>query len=337
VTRTRWILTVVPAVVALAVGGTVAAAMARGGNSHPGALATPTATASTTPRPPATSAATSAATSKASKPAAATTSTKPATATGAPVHVSLLESDGQTYGVGMPIVARFTRTVTDAKAFEQAATVLVNGVPAAGAWYWETSGASGYAVEAHYRLADYWPAHASIKVNLPIAGRSAGTGLVYDDSLTLSIATGAEHVTTVDASTKRMTVTSDGKPVKTLDVSLGKASTPTYQGTKIVMEFDRVQDMEGTPVPWSVRLTNSGEFIHAAPWNSQIGQANLSHGCTNLDTADAEWFYKFSLLGDVVQYPDAPGPTAKVWDGLGDWNVSWATWRAGGLLAGSGN
>ena len=328
----------VPAVVALAVGGTVAAAMERGGSSHRGALA-PAATASTptTPRPPATSAAASSARSEASKPAAATTSVRPKPSTGAPVHVSLLESDGQTYGVGMPIVARFTRAVTDAKAFEKAATVLVNGVPAAGAWYWETSGASGYAVEAHYRLADYWPAHASIKVNLPIAGRSAGTGLVFDDSLTLSIATGAKHVTTVDASTKRMTVTSDGKPVKTLDVSLGKASTPTYQGTKILMEFDRIQDMEGTPVPWSVRLTNSGEFIHAAPWNSQIGQANLSHGCTNLDTADAEWFYKFSLLGDVVQYPDAPGPTAKVWDGLGDWNVSWATWRTGGLLAGSGN
>ena len=36
-------------------------------------------------------------------------------------------------------------------------------------------------------------------------------------------------------------------------------------------------------VPYAIRLTNSGEFIHAAPWaTSRIGRWNGSHGCTNL-------------------------------------------------------
>jgi lipoprotein-anchoring transpeptidase ErfK/SrfK len=120
--------------------------------------------------------------------------------------------------------------------------------------------------------------------------------------------------------------------VGTLPVSLGSADWPTYSGVKVVEEFDRVQNMEGTPVPWSVRVTNSGEFVHAASWNGRIGSANTSHGCTNLSVADAEWFYKFSQLGDVVTYPDAQGPRMKVWDGLGDWNVPWTEWRAGGVF-----
>jgi lipoprotein-anchoring transpeptidase ErfK/SrfK len=302
---------------ALAGGG---AALATGRSAHHVPMAEP-------PRHPASP----------SPPKATARAPKPATGSPVHVHASLLESDGQTYGVGMPIVVRFSRSVTDPEPFERAATVRVDGRPAAGAWYWEKSSLPGYAVEAHYRLARYWPAHADIAVDLPVAGRSAGPGLVYDDNLTLSIATGAAHVSTVDAATKRMTVTSDGRVVRTLGVSLGKASTPTYQGTKVLMEFDRIENMNGTPVPWSVRLTDSGEFVHAAPWNSRIGQANLSHGCTNLSPADAEWFYRFSLLGDVVVYPDAPGPTARVWDGLGDWNVSWATWSAGGLRAGAKN
>jgi lipoprotein-anchoring transpeptidase ErfK/SrfK len=325
--------------VALVAGGTAAAVAAAGSAHHrhtaaPTSTTTvPTTTAPITPSRPAPGSSTH------SPPARSTPPAHPSStaATGAPVHVSLLESDGQTYGIGMPIVARFTRKVTDPKAFEQAATVTLNGRPADGAWYWENSGASGYAVEAHYRLDRFWPAHSSVKVDLPVAGRSAGPGLVYDDNLTLAIAIGAAHVSTVNADTLRMTVTSDGKLQRTLDVSLGKADTPTYRGTKVVMEFDRIQDMEGTPVPWSVRLTNSGEFVHAAPWNSQIGQASLSHGCTNLSTADAQWFYGFSQLGDVVQYPNAPGQTDQVWDGLGDWNVSWAAWQAGGLFGGSGN
>jgi len=257
-----------------------------------------------------------------------------------PVHVSLFQGDGQVFGVGMPIIAQFSKKVTSAHAFDKAVTVKVNGQPADGAWFWVNSN-DGYAMEAHYRMEHYWPAHATIEMNMPLKGVSAGPGLVYDDSLTLLMKTGAAHISQVNGGSERMTVSSDGKIVKTFPVSLGKASTPTYLGTKVVAAKKNPQLMIGGAddpyrinVPWSVRMTNSGEFIHAAAWNTgNIGSRSTSHGCTNLTVADAKWFYNFSIIGDVATYVNTG--TSNVmpsWDGIGDWNVSWSEWEQGNLL-----
>jgi len=259
-----------------------------------------------------------------------------------PVHVSLFQGDGQTYGIGMPLIAQFSKKVTDAHAFNKAVTVKADGQPVQGAWFWVESNA-GYAMEAHFRPQQYWPARSKIEMDMPLKGISAGKGLAYDDSLTLQINIGAAHVSTVDGSTEKMTVTSDGTQVKQFPVSLGQASTPTYLGRKVVMAKTNPQLMVSAPgeanpyslkVPWSVRLTNSGEFVHAAAWNTgNIGNRSTSHGCTNLTVADAKWFYTFSQIGDVVTYVNTgTANTMPSWDGLGDWNVPWADWQAGNLL-----
>jgi lipoprotein-anchoring transpeptidase ErfK/SrfK len=242
----------------------------------------------------------------------------------------------------MPITAYLSSSITDAKPFVDATTVTVDGRTAQGAWFFQKSTIyAGYPLEAHYRPATFWPAHASINLNLPIEGLSAGTGLVYDDSLDLAMKTGPANITRVDGAAERMVVTSDGETVFTFPVSLGKASTPTFAGTKIVMEKDRVERMVGTTpgaeydelVPWSVRLTNSGEFIHAASWNGgNIGQRSTSHGCTNLNVAAAERYFEFAKIGDVAIYTNTGGDVVPHWDGYGDWNVPWSTWRSGGLL-----
>ena len=259
-------------------------------------------------------------------------------ATGKPVHVRLLQGDGSTWGVGMPLIAYLSARITDARDFAAAARVTVDGAPAQGAWFFQRSAIhSGYPVEAHYRTAEYWPAHAKIHLDLPLKGRPAGTGLVFDNSLTLDMSTGAANISRIDGRTKRMDVTSDGKPVFRFPVSLGKASTPTADGVKIVMEKDRVQRMTGPGydlrVPWSVRITGSGEFVHAASWNGgNIGQRSTSHGCTNLTVADAKRFFAFARVGDVTVFTRTGGPTTPSWDGYGDWNVPWATWKAGGIV-----
>lgn len=272
------------------------------------------------------------------------TTAAPTTPAPQPVHVATFEGDGDTFGIGMAVMALFTVAPTDAAAFEQAATVTVNGEPADGAWFWQASTVPGYAAEALYREKDYWPAHATIAVDLPVKGLSAGDGLAYDDSLTVTFSIGAAHISHVSNKQHRMTVTSDDEVVKNLPISLGAADTPTFDGTKVVMAKENPAEMKSDPgdphpydleVPYSVRVTNSGEFIHAASWNTgNIGSRNTSHGCTNLDLADAKWFYKFSLLGDVVDYPDAnPAGTAQPsWDGWGWWNVPWSQWTAGGTL-----
>lgn len=271
-----------------------------------------------------------------------------------PVHVSLLQGDGGEYGVGMPIIAYVNRAVTDAEAFDKATQVTVNGKVATGAWYWQKSGRPGQTLEAHYRLKDYWPPNAQIRLKLPVKGRPAGPGLAYDDSLTLSIRTGDAHLSSVDCAAERMSVTSNGTTVRTMPVSCGKATTPTYTGTKLVMQrgeqvpgSDKLR-ADGTVrmvstnpadpydllVPWSLRLTNSGEYAHAASWNGgNIGIRSTSNGCTNLNVNDAKWFYQFSQIGDVLTYVNSGGTRMPSWDGYGDWNLPWTLWQAGGVVA----
>ncbi len=264
-------------------------------------------------------------------------------AVGAPVHVSTVQGDNQTYGVGEPIIARFTPAPTSSVTFTNAAQVTVNGAPAGGAWFWEKPYADG-PIEAHYRPPSYWPAHSQIHMNLPLKGLSAGPGLVYADNLTLDFTIGAKHVSTVDGQALTMSVASDDVVQKTFQVSLGKANTPTFNGTKVVMDKKNPQRMIGDGksgpssvynelVPFSVRVTLSGEFIHAAAWNTgNIGSRSTSNGCTNLTVGDAEWFYNFAQLGDVAVYTGTTGGPMPPLDGLGDWNVRWDTWKGGGLL-----
>jgi len=262
---------------------------------------------------------------------------------GKPLHVRLLQGDGSVFGVGMPIIAYLSATLTSSIAFVGASKVTVNGTPADGAWYFQKSDIyADYPVEAHYRLQDYWPAHAKIHLDLPLAGFSAGAGLVFDNSLTLDMSTGPRNIANIDGKTERMIVTTDGAPAFTFPVSLGKATAPTFTGVKVVMEKNAVKEMIGTTpcetydvkVPWSVRITNSGEFIHSASWNGgNIGQRSTSHGCTNLNVADAKKYFDFAQVGDVTMYTNTGGPTMPSWDGYGDWNLPWATWQAGGLVS----
>lgn len=289
----------------------------------------------------------------ASTPATSSTtgSSAPATSAGptTTVHVTSSLDDGEVVGVGEPIVLNFSPAPTDSTAFTKAVTVTVNGEPANGAWYWEKPYAS-QPVQAHYREASYWPANSTIQVKLPIGGLSAGKGLAYSGALSsVTFRTGDAHISTVDAATLTMTVTSNGKVVNTLPVSLGASKTPTFNGTKIVMQ--KGEDVPGTntlrsngtvmmsgpgytndAVPWSVRITASGEYVHAAGWNTKIGIASTSNGCTNLKPADGKWFYEFSQLGDVVKYVNTDGTRMNPLDGLGDWNIPWSQWQLGGLL-----
>jgi hypothetical protein len=83
-----------------------------------------------------------------------------------------------------------------------------------------------------------------------------------------------------------------------------------------------------------VRITTGGEYVHAAAWNGHnIGARSTSDGCTNLNAPDAQAFFKFSRIGDVIVYANTGGPAMKPDDGFGDWNVPQATWDAGGVVA----
>jgi lipoprotein-anchoring transpeptidase ErfK/SrfK len=265
-------------------------------------------------------------------------STSSAAAAGRPVHVSLLNSDGDVRGVGMPIIAFFNVRPTNAKAFNAATKVTVNGQPVAGNWYFEQTAHAGAALEGHWRPQTFWPAHAQIHMDLPVQGVSAGTGLVFDDSLTLDMSTGVAYVGNIDANTLQMTVTADGAPLGTYPVSLGAANTPTARGTKVIMEKGLDIRMTGPGyddphVKFTQRLTYGGEYLHSAPWNvANIGHRSTSNGCTNLLPADAQKLYSTFKIGDVFKYPNANGPAMTLGAGYGDWNLPWSVWQTGGAL-----
>jgi len=284
-----------------------------------------------------------------SSPAGASGATTPSTAkttSSAPakpakkVHVSGYP-DGSTVGVGMPIIATFDRKISSGVEFAKNTTVTVNGHAVNGGWYFEYSAkSSGHRMEAHFRMKDYWPAHAHVHVAFKLKGVSAGKGLVFDGKLSsLDFFTGARNVALVNDSTHHIIVTSDGEQKYDFPVSLGATATPTARGTKVIMEKGVSICMHGPGynecgIKYTQRLTYGGEYLHAAPWNtSNINRGvDSSNGCTNLHPNDAKTLYDFLRIGDVVQYPNANGPAMTMGAGYGDWNVPWVQWETGGAV-----
>jgi lipoprotein-anchoring transpeptidase ErfK/SrfK len=258
-----------------------------------------------------------------------------------PVHIKTLNADNVQYGIGMPVIAFFSRKIKSGKALQDATKVTVDGKPIDGGWYFEYSSYyKGYPIEAHWRPEHYWPAHSNVHVDIPAKGLSAGGNLAYNDSLTLDFSIGPKNVAVVNDITHHITVTSDGRKKFDFPVSLGASQTPTARGIKVIMEKGVSICMSGPGysecgIKYTQRLTYGGEYLHSAPWNvSNINNGvDSSNGCTNLLPDNAATLYHFLEVGDVVEYPNANGPAMQIGMGYGDWNVLWSTWQTGGLVS----
>jgi lipoprotein-anchoring transpeptidase ErfK/SrfK len=143
-----------------------------------------------------------------------------------------------------------------------------------------------------------------------------------------------------------MVVRTNGVVVRTFPVSTGRTDLPTINGVHVVwwktpdviMDSSTVGIPRNSPdgyyehVAWDVNISSSGEFVHAAPWSvDSQGRANVSHGCVNLAPAAAQWFYYYSLPGDIVQVSGSPRPPSYA-TATADWNMSWSAWTAGSAL-----
>ena len=257
----------------------------------------------------------------------------------AELRASIMPLDGETVGVGLPIGVWFNEPVTDRAAVERRLQVT-SSKKVTGAWHWFNDS------EVHYRPKAYWPAGARVTVAARLAGTDAGRGLWGVADRTIRFSIGERRVSVVDVRTHRMKVTSGGRTLRVLPVSTGREKYPTTNGVHFVIEKNAVKLMDsstvGIPrnspagyyqkVAWSVRISNSGEFVHAAPWSTgSQGRANVSHGCVNLSTANAAWYFRLTRRGDVVEVrgsPKRPGGSF----GVADWNMSWSSWLAGSAL-----
>ena len=106
-----------------------------------------------------------------------------------------------------------------------------------------------------------------------------------------------------------------------------------------VMDSATVGIPKGSPdyykldVPYALRVTWSGEFVHAAPWSTaNQGLANVSHGCVGMSLSNAIWLFNLTTVGDVVKVINSPR-TLEPGNGYTDWNVPWKQWRKGSALS----
>ncbi len=249
--------------------------------------------------------------------------------------------DGTTVGVGMPIRVYFDDPVADKAAVESHLRVT-SSTPTDGVWSWLSD------TEVHFRPSQYWPPNTQVTLDALLYGVNFGDGIWGEKNRTVSFTVGAKHVSVVDAAAHQMQVYDGDQLVQTYPISAGGPDFPSRNGAHVVTELNRNRIMDSstygvpvdsphgyrTPVEFAVRISNSGEFVHAAPWSvAQQGFENVSHGCINLSTERAAWFFNFSQPGDVVEIKNSIGPTLSAADGdIYDWAIPWEEWQAGSAL-----
>ncbi|NSC21271.1 L,D-transpeptidase family protein [Streptomyces albus subsp. chlorinus] len=253
-----------------------------------------------------------------------------------------LGPDNGTYGVGMPLTAQLSRPVKKPEQRELVERALkVESRPRVeGSWHWVDS------KELHYRPRTYWPAHATITLRSSLKGLKVRKGLYGGKAKPVRIRTGDRIVAVADASSLRMTVRKNGRTIHTIPITTGKAGYETRNGIKVILTKEPyvrmtsasigASDFYDLGVHWATRLTNSGEYVHGAPWSvGSQGVSNTSHGCTGMSSANAKWFFDTVHQGDIVQHVNTAGETmAPFGNGFGDWNLDWKKWRAGSAVEG---
>lgn len=246
---------------------------------------------------------------------------------------SISVANDVTVGVGMPVKVTFSAPVENKKAVEEQLQVRTSK-PVTGAWSWESD------TVVVFRPKHYWPANTKIEVVMPLKGVKTGPGAYGSANSDVSYKTGDKMISVYDADKYTMTVKKNGKVIKTFPGTSGKSGFDTRSGIKVISEkLDFVVmdaatggTSESDPeyyrldVYWAMRITNSGEFVHAAPWSvGSQGYANVSHGCIGLSTDNAIWLYQNSRVGDVVDVRNTPR-VQDLGNGFTEWNVSWKDW-----------
>ena len=246
----------------------------------------------------------------------------------------IVEGYHQTYGVGMPIILYFDRPISDRAAVERALQIQTSK-PIVGAWYWD--GPCRLApLCLYFRPQRYWPAHTQVTFTGHLDGVQAAPGVWGHHTLTQTFTIGSPLTVVASTATHYMNVYRNGKLFAHWPISSGRPGDDTPNGTYLTIGKANPVDMIGPgyslEVPWSVRFTFSGDYLHDAYWSvGEQGFTNVSHGCVNMSPADAEIYYKMAVPGDPVKIIGSP--RAGTWDnGWTMWFLSWNQWLRGSAL-----
>jgi lipoprotein-anchoring transpeptidase ErfK/SrfK len=253
------------------------------------------------------------------------------------VAAALFPGDGMTVGVAQPIVVRFDHSVDSdaARAGVLSHFTVTASRPVSGGWHWFNDH------ELHFRPQQFWPPGEQVTIGADLDGWDAGNGLWGEGQSQVHFAIGPAHISVANLATDQMTVTQDGRTVATYPFSGGRPDDPTMNGIHVVLDRESVVRMvsstNGIPVNSpdgydelvysDVHISDSGEYVHAAPWSvGSQGRTNVSHGCINLSPANALAFFGFSRVGDVVEVVGGPRPPMPGDHGVIDWETKWSQW-----------
>jgi lipoprotein-anchoring transpeptidase ErfK/SrfK len=264
-------------------------------------------------------------------------------------NAALLLTDRKTYGVGQPVVVRFDEKVPD-RAAAQGALEVITEPHVDGAWHWFSD------QELHWRPPAHWTPGTKVTVNAKIYGKHLGGGLYGQRDSSASFTIGPSKIAIADDNTHRIQVTVNGRRVRTVPTSMGKHESTTgargqridfrtRSGVHVVLGNERVTRMTSASfgitsgpdaydqrIEWTTHMSYAGEYLHAAPWSvADQGVRDVSHGCLNVSTQDAIWFYNNFGPGDIIEVRNT-GIALDPTDGLGDWTLSWEQWTAGSAL-----
>jgi lipoprotein-anchoring transpeptidase ErfK/SrfK len=252
------------------------------------------------------------------------------------VHTNVL--DGGTFGVGMPVSFQFSAPVTDKDAAEDALQVTADP-ETEGGFYWFT--------DSHvvWRPKEYWAPGTEVDVDALIYGVDLGDGRFGAQDVSRSMEIGEKVVAVADGKSHQMTVEIGDEKAKTIPISMGKPATPTPHGVYTVMSEHRPYTLDsstyGVPVDdprgyqitvtHAARMSHSGIFYHSAPWSlGAQGNTNVSNGCINMSTENADWLMGASKPGDIIEVVNSGGPELAADNGWSVWQHSWKQWRTGG-------
>jgi lipoprotein-anchoring transpeptidase ErfK/SrfK len=256
-------------------------------------------------------------------------------------YPSVTPLQGQVVGIGMPVVVHFDVPVTNHAQFEKYMTV--QSTPAqVGSWHWISD------QEVHWRPRTYWQPGTKVHVHLALNGVNAGNGIYGQLDRDVHFTIGKGVLIRASVATDHMHVYVDGKLVRVIPITGGKpGGFQTRSGIKVIsqkylsirMDSATVgidpNGPDGYDIPdvqYAMRVTNSGEFLHAAPWSVYAqGHYNVSHGCIGMSTDNAHWLFDLAEIGTPVVVTGSSRPLEPQ-NGWTDWDLNWAQWKAGSAL-----
>ncbi|MCZ4513876.1 Ig-like domain-containing protein, partial [Streptomyces sp. ActVer] len=244
-----------------------------------------------------------------------------------------------TVGVAQPISLVFDNPVRNKAEVEKQLRITTSN-DTEGSWGWLTDWSGRD--RADWRPKEYWKPGTKVTLDAELNGTDSGAAggwFVRDYTTTFTI--GARQIVKVDLDSHQLKLVRDGKTVRRIPVSGGApgGDKRSWRGTAVLMAKEGTINMNSQTVnlgdaynkmvDYSMRLTWSGMYAHAAPWNARyFGNSNQSSGCIGMSDANAAWFYgqvrpgdPFEITGKDTKGVVAPG------NGFGAWNLSWTEWQ----------